>query len=72
MADEVEEPADTQFESFVKEHLKMIGEISQQGYEKSVALCDESLVGIQQKSGLKSALLDKALETLGIKKPVNE
>lgn len=62
------EEADT-LEAVVKGHLAAMLGISTSSYEKAQALCDEGLGSIRKGTGLKSKLVDKALEALGLSLP---
>ena len=50
----------------VQAHMTRMAEIHKASFEKSKLLCDESLTAIRKHIGLRSAMLDKALETLGV------
>jgi hypothetical protein len=68
MADEVDD-LETRMQTLMEQHITRTHDIIQSGYEKSKALCDEALLGMKKRSGVRSAVLDKALETLGVVQP---
>lgn len=68
MADEVDD-LETRMQTLMEQHITRTHDIIQSGYEKSKALCDEALLGMKKSSGVRSAVLDKALETLGVVQP---
>lgn len=61
MADEIDP-----LEVLVKSHVERMAEITNAGITKSQALCDETMLAIKAKAGMRSSLLDKALEALGV------
>ena len=69
MADEVIED-DNQLKSLFESHTQRMHEIFSNGYAQSNALCDEAILGVKSRSGLRSKVLDKALASLGIVAPV--
>ena len=64
MADEVDP-----LEALAKSHLERMQEIADSGFAKAEALCDESLLNVKKRAGVKSAILEKALSSLGIVEP---
>lgn len=64
-ADEI----DATVQTLLDAHVKQMGAMLEQGYEKSLAMCDQQLEGIKRKAGQKSDMLDKALTNLGITDP---
>jgi len=65
MADEVTD-IETRMQALMEQHITRTHDIIQSGYEKSKALCDEALLGMKKRSGIRSQVLDKALEQMGI------
>ena len=53
-------------EQLLKDHTAKLKEISAAGFQKAQQLCEESLDSIKKHSGMKSAVLEKALTALGI------
>lgn len=65
MENEVNE-LETRLQALVEKHLARTHEIIQAGYDKSQAICDEAIGGFKRRSGVRSAMLDKALKTMGV------
>ena len=65
MADEVND-LETRLQTLIEKHITRTHEIIQSGYDKSQAMCEEAVNGFKRRSGVRSAVLDKALESLGV------
>ena len=64
MADEVT-PLDP-LDELLKAHVAKMGEILTSSVDKTDALCNESLLGVKKRTGLRSQALDRALASIGI------
>lgn len=65
MADEVDDPNDP-LRQLIERHVKRMQEIQYEGFSDAKEVCDEVVSSIKKFAGLKNALVDKALENLGI------
>lgn len=63
----MDEPTIDPAQALVDSHVKRMNDIFQMGFDKSKELCEQSLTSIKKHSGQKSALLNRALASLGIK-----
>ncbi len=62
MADEVVDP----IEALASAHTKRMQEIADEGFKGASEQCENVVATLRKLSGLRSTLLDKALEHLGI------
>lgn len=58
--------------ALVESHVQKMDDISREGIARSQELMDQSLASIKRRTGIKNAMLDKALATLGINDPDGE
>ena len=66
MADEPQptDELEARMAALLENHQKTMADIFQTGYEKSKAIADESVLAFRQRSGVRSQILDKALQAL--------
>ena len=65
MADEPVEPVDPSIALF-EAHAKRMQEIADAGYQRSLGICDDYMASIKKQTGIKSNLLNKAIDALGL------
>lgn len=65
MAESVDE-LDPTLRGILELHMQRMADIQQRAYEDSKAIAEESIKTYKRYSGVRSAVLDKALNTLGI------
>lgn len=72
MADTTETDAelDPALRTILENHQRRMAQIFQDGYETSKAIAEESVTLFKQRSGVRSQVLDKALQMLSSEKEV--
>lgn len=64
-----DEELEQKLAALVESHIQKMDGIATDGIRRSQELMEESLASIKKRTGIKNAMLDSALESLGVSVP---